>query len=72
MKALLTVDDVAAILKVSRRTAYGYMMQMPHMERPRRVTEGALEGWINGRTVYGEKKRYPAGITRIPRRREVS
>ena len=51
MKALLTVDDVAAVLQVSRRSAYTYMEQMPHMDQPRRVTERALQEWIDSKMV---------------------
>jgi len=51
MDKLLTPDDVAAILQVSRRTAYRIMHQMPHMETPFRVAETGLRAWIAGRTV---------------------
>lgn len=61
MDKLLTVDDVAGILQVSRRTAYTYMRQMVHMERPMRVTEKALAGWITGRMTA------PADKTMMPR-----
>ena len=48
---LLKVDDVAAILQVSRRTAYDYMAQMIHLSSPLRVTESALREWLNARTA---------------------
>ena len=51
MEKLLTPDDVAAILRVSRRTAYRIMHQMPHIETPFRVAETGLRAWIAGRTV---------------------
>lgn len=51
MDKLLTPDDVAAILRVSRRTAYRIMHQMPHIETPFRVAETGLRAWIAGRTV---------------------
>ena len=56
MDKLLTPDDVAAILQVSRRTAYNYMGQMPHLERPFRVSEAGLRAWLYERTAQpGEK-----------------
>lgn len=51
MDNLLTPDEVAEILRVSRRTAYRIMHQMPHMETPFRVAETGLRAWIAGRTV---------------------
>ena len=51
MDKLLTPDDVANILRVSRRTAYRIMHQMPHMETPFRVAETGLRAWIAWRTV---------------------
>ena len=52
MGKLLTVDDVAAILQISRRTAYKLMHKMPHLEHPFRVTETALMAYIAANTVY--------------------
>ena len=46
MERLLTVDDVARTLSISRRTAYTYMAKMDHLMRPLRVTEGSLRAWI--------------------------
>lgn len=79
MDRLLTAENVADIMQVSTRTAYGYMSEMPHIDRPRRVTEGVLRAWIVGRTVVpAEKKtgrnryRLRDAITeeyRIPKRR---
>lgn len=56
MERLLTVDDVAAALRVCRRTAYTYMGQMIHLDKPRRVSEYSLREWIRERTAGpGEK-----------------
>ena len=54
MDRMLTVDDVARVLSVSRRTAYAYMAQMIHLEKPRRVSEWSLQAWISARTVDPE------------------
>ena len=51
MDKLLTPDEVAEILRVSRRTAYRIMHQMPHIQTPFRVAETGLRAWIAGRTV---------------------
>jgi len=51
MDKLLTPDEVAEILRVSRRTAYRIMHQMPHIATPFRVAESGLRAWIAGRTV---------------------
>ena len=51
MDKLLTPDEVAAILRVSRRTAYRIMHQMPHLETPFRVAESGLRAWLAGKTV---------------------
>ena len=73
---LLTADEVAARLRVGVRTAYKVMHDMPHLERPLRVTETALWAWINGRTIHpkGAKKtlvRAAKTPDRIPRRKEA-
>jgi hypothetical protein len=52
---LLTPDDVTAILQVSRRTAYTIMHQMPHLERPFRVSESGLRAWLYERTAQPEE-----------------
>ena len=80
MDRMLTVDDVARVLQVSRRTAYTYMAQMIHMDSPRRVSEYGLSAWIRARTVdpamqdKGKQKTRQTAlktpITHIPRRRE--
>jgi len=51
MDKLLTPDEVAEILQVSRRTAYRIMHQMPHIETPFRVSESGLLVWLAGKTV---------------------
>lgn len=54
IEKLLTPDDVAGVLQVSRRTAYNIMHQMPHLSRPFRVTESGLKAWLNERTAAPE------------------
>ena len=77
MDRLLTPDDVARVLQVSRRTAYSIMHQMPHLERPFRVTESALWAWMAARTINptGKKKTPVRALKfvpdRIPRRKEA-
>ena len=73
MVAMLTADDVAGILKLSRRSAYTVMRGMPHTEKPLRVTERALTEWVERRTIYptqtGRKARTTDGTrTKIERR----
>lgn len=51
MDKLLTPDEVAGILSVSRRTAYRIMHQMPHIETPFRVAETELRVWLGRKTV---------------------
>lgn len=74
MVKLLSADDVAAILKVSKRTAYNLMLDMPHLEKPRRVSEWALTDWLNSKTVEPkkrkkEKKQYYRPTTVLPYRK---
>lgn len=82
MEKLLAPDDVAGILQVSRRTAYTIMHQMPHLEKPFRVSEAGLRAWLYERTRQPEGKgkgkqkarqravKMPAAADfRIPRRR---
>ena len=80
MDKLLTVDDVAAMLQVSPRTAYRLMHQMAHLMRPLRVSEMSVRLWIADRTVDPEeltrpriaaKKRRKGEGYRIPKRRTV-
>lgn len=56
MEKLLSPDDVAAILQVSRRTAYTIMHQIPHLERPFRVSEAGLRAWLYERTAQPEDR----------------
>lgn len=75
MRNMLTADDVAAVMRVSRRTAYTYMRQMPHTESPLRVTEEALQAFIDGRTVAPREKpgtKAKAPVIRIDRRRRAA
>ena len=51
MDKLLTPDEVANILQVSRRTAYRIMHQMPHIATPFRVSETELRVWMGRKTV---------------------
>lgn len=83
MDKLLTPDEVAIILRVSRRTAYRIMHQIPHIETPFRVAETGLRAWIAGRTVapamkntgntkarqMAEKMPLVGEVYKIPRRR---
>ena len=50
IEKLYTPEEVAEALKVSVRTAYKIMHQMPHMMRPFRVAESALWAWMRGNT----------------------
>lgn len=52
MERMLTMDDVARILGVCRRTAYEIMKRIPHMEHPFRCTETALRAYIAENTVH--------------------
>lgn len=73
MERLLTADDVAQVLKTSRRSAYRHMHDMVHLETPFRVTETALRAWIAQKTTipYTDRKtpRRPVKTAEIERRR---
>ena len=71
MERMLTPEDVAQVLSVSRRTAYDYMTQMPHLDRPRRVSEYSLHEWIMERTIDPTARKRMHNVTdyRLPRRR---
>lgn len=73
MERLLTADDVAMVLKTSRRSAYRHMHDMAHLETPFRVTETALRAWIAKKTTipYTDRKtpRRPVKTAEIERRR---
>lgn len=53
---LFTVDDVAVILRVSRKTAYKKMHEMRHMEHPFRVEESVFMAFIAANTICPMKK----------------
>lgn len=73
MERLLTADDVAQVLKTSRRSAYRHMHDMVHLETPFRVSETALRAWIAQKTTipYTDRKtpRRPVKTAEIERRR---
>lgn len=74
MTEMLTADDVAGIMKLSRRSAYRIMREIPHTERPLRVTSHALSEWVDRRTIYPAQEERRARTTdtrhRIERRRD--
>ena len=75
IKRMYTPDDVAEILQVKRRTAYTYIQEMEHTENPLRVTEEALQAFIDGRTVAPREKpgtKAKAPVIRIDRRRRAA
>lgn len=61
-------DEVAEALQVCRRTAYAIMHQMPHLNRPFRVSETSLRRWMAERTVDPAEQapaaKKPARLTR--------
>ena len=79
MDKLLTPDDVAGILHVSRRTAYTIMHQMPHLEKPFRVSEAGLRARQPEDKDKGKQKARQRAVKmpllghdyHIPRRREA-
>lgn len=52
MERMLSPEQVAEILSVKKSTAYTVIHQMPHMERPLRVSERALREYIESKMVY--------------------
>lgn len=52
MERLLSPDQVAEIMSISKRSAYDHMNRMPHMSSPLRVTERALREYIESKMVY--------------------
>ena len=80
MKRLLSVTDMAERYQVSKKTAQRYMRKMPHMEKPLRVTEQAVESWELGRMVDPDgtkinrtwNVRSQEGIIYIERRRKAT
>lgn len=57
VKRLLSADDIAERYQCSKKTASRYMRKMPHMEKPLRVTEQAVEAWELGRMVEPDGSR---------------
>ena len=80
VKRLLSADDIAERYQVSKKTASRYMRKMPHMEKPLRVTEQAVEAWELGRMVEPDGTRVnrtwnvrsQEGVIYIERRRKVT
>lgn len=80
MKRLLSADDIAERYQVSKKTASRYMRKMPHMEKPLRVTEQAVEAWELGRMVEPDGSRVnrtwnvrsQEGVIYIERRRKAT
>lgn len=52
MERLLSPEQVAEIMSISKASAYTVIHRMPHMEGPLRVTERALREYIESRMVY--------------------
>ena len=73
MDRLMKPAEVAEILGMKDKDAVRRIMrQMVHMEKPLRVSEAALQGWINARTyrpVSEEKGQTAQAEGRMPRRR---
>ena len=74
MDRLIKPAQVAEILGMKDMDAVRRIMrQMIHMEKPLRVTEGALQGWISGKMYQPVHKNGKEGTQtaedRIPRRR---
>ena len=59
MEKLLSPEQVAEIMSVSKRSAYDHMHRMPYMDGPLRVRERDLKEYIESRMVYPmpEKRR---------------
>ena len=80
VKRLLSADDIAERYQCSKKTAARYMRKMPHMEKPLRVTEQAVEAWELGRTFEPDgtkinrtwNVRSQEGIVYIERRRKAT
>lgn len=67
LQPMLTAADVAKILQVSKSKAYELMLDMDHLDSPRRVTEWALRDWIDSRTVTKHKRSRAARIAPVTR-----
>lgn len=80
VKRLLSADDIAERYQCSKKTASRYMRKMPHMEKPLRVTEQAVEAWELGRMVEPDgtkinrtwNVRSQEGVIYIERRRKAT
>ena len=80
VKRLLSADDIAERYQCSKKTASRYMRKMPHMEKPFRVTEQAVEAWELGRMVEPDGTRVnrtwnvrsQEGVIYIERRRKAT
>ena len=49
---MLSPEQVADVLSISKRSAYTKMAQMPHMECPLRVRERDLKEYIDSKMIY--------------------
>ena len=49
---LLSPEQVAEIMSVSKRSAYDHMHRMPYMDSPLRVRERDLREYLESRMVY--------------------
>ncbi len=73
MERLLTVEEVAEKLQVTRRYARDIMVKMPHIvlggtkRKTIRVTEADLAEELNSRT----RRRTPEQVQRVKRRRQL-
>ena len=52
MEKMLSPEQVAEIMSVSKRSAYDHMHRMPYMDSPLRVRERDLKEYIESRMVY--------------------
>lgn len=77
-RLFMTADDVAEVLGVSKRTAYTYITQMEHIDRPRRATARGFQEWVRARTAAPggkaarEEKNAPARMRRRRGREEMT
>ena len=58
MERLYSVKELANIFGVSQKAAYKYIHRMPHTYEPLRVSESALQHYLDSHTVYPESKRW--------------
>ena len=57
MERFLSPAQIADVLSISKRQAYNIIYQLPHIERPLRLSEKALREWVERSTVYPKIKR---------------